>query len=197
MKEHMRKHAGKVAKFISPGSFLLALSLGIFLAFFLQTTGCSPAVAGDINRDALFSGKVTETGERLVVEGATFVVDGGDKPVVKIDKETKKEVILRNVRIVSRNQTISDQSDKNKGTAGIVAIDNSASHSKVSLSNVKLTARNANVSSVSQEADGCAALLCGKKGRYDSYRSVSAVASGKTGISATQGVRPDYRKTTK
>lgn len=157
----------------------------------LQISVCSRALAADIEKSGLLSGKVTETKDKLIVEGATFVVNGkSDVPIIKIDKDEKREVILSNVRIISNNQTITDES----GTGGIIAIDNSESKSKVSLRNVRLFARNGKVSSVSLAKDTCAGLICYKRGQHDTSRALSAVASGKTSISATQGERPDYRK---
>lgn len=158
----------------------------------LQFSVCSLSLAADVEKSGLLSGKVTETKDKLIVHGATFVVDGkGDVPIIKIDKDEKREVILSNVRIISNNQTIEDET----GTGGIVAIDNSDSKSKVSLRNVTLFARNSKVSSVSLTKDTCAGLVCNKQGKHDTARGVTATAIGKTSISAVQGERPDYRKT--
>lgn len=158
----------------------------------LQFSVCSLSLAADVEKSGLLSGKVTETKDKLIVEGATFVVNGeSDVPIIKIDKNEKRQVILSNVRIISNNQTINDET----GTGGIIAIDNSESKSKVSLRNVKLLARNSKVSSVSLAKDTCAGLVCNKQGKHDSARGVTAAAIGKTSISAVQGERPDYRKT--
>ena len=200
-------------------SFLMSFFLGFALAFLLTLAGPSRAMAGDVaaselapaaspdssassdssasqnvSQSALVSGKVTETADSIIVDGATFVASDG-KPVIKVDGDTKKRVILRNVKIISNNQAVSDVDDKVKGTAGVIAIDNRDSKSKVTLKNVKVVARNANVSSVSEEKDSCAGLVCNRTGDYDKYQSVSATSLGHTTISATQGSRPDYRKT--
>lgn len=188
-------------------AFFLSFSLGFLLAFLCALMAPSRAMAGDIagdassanrqqvlNQNGMVSGKVTETANSVIIDGATFVSSGNDQPVVKVDADTRKKVILRNVKIISNNQTVSDLNDTHKGAAGIVAVDNSLSKSKVVMRNVRVVARNANVSSVSEERDGCAGLVCSKGGRYDQTQSVSTAAVGRTNISSVQGARPDYRK---
>lgn len=188
-------------------AFFLSFSLGFLLAFLCALMAPSRAMAGDITGDAspanrqqvsnqngMVSGKVTETANSVIIDGATFVSSGNDQPVVKVDADTRKKVILRNVKIISNNQTVSDLNDTHKGTAGIVSVDNSQSKSKVVMKNVRVVARNANISSISDGDDNCAGLVCNKGGRYDGVQDVSATALGRTSISAVQGTRPDYRK---
>lgn len=187
-------------------SFFLSFSLGFVLAFLFALMTPSRAMAGDIAKEALtdqnsvmsqssfISGKVAETENSVVIDGATFVTSGNDQPIVKVDADTKKKVILRNVKIISNNQVVSDLHDEHKGTAGIIAIDNSQSKSKVVVRNVRMVARNASVSSISEENGNCAGLVCSKSGHYDKTQSISATAVGRTNISAIQGARPDYRR---
>lgn len=187
-------------------SFFLSFSLGFVLAFLFALLAPSRAMAGDVaqeslidqnsvmSRSGLIAGKVTETADSVIIDGATFVTSGNDQPVIKVDADTKKKVILRNVKIISNNQVVSDLHDEHKGTAGIIAIDNSQSKSKVVMRNVRMVARNANVSSISEESGNCAGLVCSKNGRHDKTQSISATAVGRTNISAMQGARPDYRK---
>ena len=174
--------------FFPPQTTAFAL---LFLS--LQIAVCPQSQASDVEKNGLLSGKVLETKDKVIVKDAVFVVnDKATTPAVKIEKDDRKRVVLSNVTIISNNQTVSDET----GNAGIIAIDNSKSRSRVSLRNVKVLARNANISSVSTAPDTCAGLICYKQGTHDSSKAVSAAAIGKSHITATQGERPDYRKTT-
>lgn len=164
--------------------WLIGLSILLGLA--------SPLRAGDVNSILQFGGKVTESKDKLVIDGVTFVAVGkGDVPVIKLEKDEAKTVVLNNVKVFSNNATIDDLT----GNGGIVAIDNSGSNSKVTVRNVHVLSRNGSVRSSSTANDTCAGLLCLKAGKRDTLRGgVSAAAVGRTDISASQGTRPDYRK---
>jgi hypothetical protein len=178
---------------ISPVFFSLPKKNAFALFLLLQITVCPQSQASDVEKSGFLSGKVLETKDKVIVKDAVFVVnDKSTAPAIRIEKDDRKRVILSNVRIISNNQTVSDET----GNAGIIAIDNSKSRSRVSLRNVKVLARNANISSVSTAQETCAGLICYTQGTHDSTKAVSAAAIGKSHITATQGERPDYRKTT-
>ena len=150
----------------------------------------SRSFAGDIVGNGLRSGKIIETRNKVIVEGATFVVnEKSNAPVIKLEKNDKRRIVLSNVRIISNNQTIADTT----GNAGIVAIDNSKSKSKVTIRNLTVKARNSRISSVSMSDDVCAGLICVKQGKRDTA-TIGAISAGNTAISADQGERPDYRR---
>ena len=162
----------------------------ILLFVFFQMFFISSVLAGDFYIDGVVGGRIEETKNSIVIKGANIVLNGGDGGAIEIDKKIKKKVFITNTRIISNNQRISDST----GVAGVVAIDNSNSKSRVTLKNVKVIARNNTVVSASDAKDVCAGIVCNKAGVSDTSTSVTVFAVGTTNISATQGIRPDYRK---
>jgi hypothetical protein len=160
------------------------------LIVFLQVSVLAPCLAGDLALSGMVFGKVVETKDKLIVEGATFVSNGNDLPVIYVGKNLKKEVIFSNVRIISNNQNIRD----NTGTSGVFVVDNQDSKSKISLRNVHVFSRNANISSQNNANYVSAGVLNNNYGTLDSSTSVSVTTSGQTSIAAMQGTRPDFRK---
>ena len=165
--------------------------IGGLLLILVPLIVASRSFAGDVVGSGLRSGTVIETDDKVIVKGATFVVNRKNKsPVIKVDKSTKKKIVLSNVRIISDNQSITDTT----GNAGIVAIDNSKSRSKVTMRNVTVKARNSRITSTSMKDEVCAGVICDIKGKRDTSTSVGVVSSGTTTVTAAQGERPDYRK---
>ncbi|MEN9374123.1 MAG: hypothetical protein RIR79_1675 [Pseudomonadota bacterium] len=149
------------------------------------------SIAGEIQVNPNFTGRVIETDSKIIVEGGTIVANGGNDAAIKLNKGSNKEVIISNVRVISNNQNVRNTT----GHAGIVDIDNSTSTARVTVRNVNVSSRNAKITTEVQGKDACAGVVCIDSGSHDTARSVEVRAAGQTTISATSGAaRPDYRK---
>ncbi len=160
------------------------------LLSFILVVPCSLVQASDIDINPSFTGRVIETDSKIIVEGGTFIMNSDTSSAIKLNKGSHKEVVISNVRVLSNNQNLQDS----RGMAGVIVIDNSSSTTKVTVRNIGIAARNATVSSQSQGGSACAGVVCIDAGIHDNVGSVAVMATGQTNISATQGVRPDYRK---
>ncbi len=157
----------------------------------LQILMLQTSYAGDVETNGLITGTIVETGDKVIINGAVFVLNGtGNTPAIKLGGNANKDVIIRNSLILSNNQTIRDDT----GRASVLMIDNSRSNSRVRMRNVKVVARNSDISSVSTANDVCAGVMCADSGAYDSMSSVYVGTMGATRVEAVQGGRPDYRK---
>ena len=149
------------------------------------------AVAGEIQVNPNFTGRVIETDRRIIIEGGTIIANGGSDAAIKLNKGSRKEVIISNVRVISNNQNIRSTT----GNVGVVDIDNSTSTARVNVRNINVLYRNAKITTETQSKNSCAGVVCINSGSHDAVRSVEVKAIGQTTISATSGAaRPDYRK---
>lgn len=138
--------------------------------------------AHDLAVSGMVSGRISENKDTIIINGATFILNGADNPAVRFSGDVAKSVVISNAKIISNNLTLRD----NSGIAGVVSIDNSHSRSKVTLRDVHVFARNSDISSVSSAKSVCAGIVCNKAGSHDSAQHLYVTAIGKSNIMATQ-----------
>ncbi|MDO5639676.1 MAG: hypothetical protein Q4G28_07370 [Neisseria sp.] len=112
--------------------------------------------------NGLQGGKITTSGNKIIVQGGTIVSRAGDKePAIRIENPKNKQILIQNTRVISDGVT---QNNKN-GSAGIVVIENSQkqgnSHSRVQIDNVRVDARNSTIRAQSSSGgSACAGVVC-------------------------------------
>ena len=115
-----------------------------------------------IKINGLQGGKITQTQNKLIVQGGTIVAKPGEKqPAIHIENPGNKEILIQNTRIIS-DGAVQDNKD---GSAGIVIIENGNkqgnTRARVKMDNVHVTARNSTIrAKASGGGSACAGVVC-------------------------------------
>ena len=120
-----------------------------------------------ININGLQGGKVTSSGNKLIVKGGTITAKPGqnqNKPLIEIKNPRNKEIYIENTRIITDGFT----QDNKDGSAGVVVVENgkrknARDNSKVHMKNVHVESRNSEVNARATSSSGsiaCAGVVC-------------------------------------
>lgn len=118
--------------------------------------------AENIKINGLQGGRITNTGNKLIVQGGTIVSRPGEKkPAIQIENPKNKEIILENTRIISDGAILDNQD----GSSALIIIENGHqvgnNSSRVRVKNVHVTANNSTIrAKASGGTRACAGVVC-------------------------------------